>query len=196
MKASTPRPLSGLQPFLRHVRTGHLVHHDEGGESGAQRRQVPGARPDRCSEPGGAEAEEQADAAQQVRDEPGRRVVAFEFGQGPASGQGVVDERHGCQRLQPRRAHGEQAQQAVPRGEVGLAMQVFVVGDGRHAQDGARHREALQHPVSATFCLVRKPFDGGAMGGEKEHGLCHEEGELVGKDGESKRDATPDYCHY
>lgn len=175
-------PLSRLQPFLRHVSAGDLVHHDKGSESGAEGPQVPGVIPDRRGEPGRAEAEQQAGTAEQVGDQSGRRMVAFEFGQGPAFGQRVVDERHGCQRLQPHRTQSEQAQQTVPRGEVGFTVQVFVVGDGCHSQHCTGQAEALQDPVNATFGLVRKPPDGGAVWGEEEYGFCHEEGELVGKE--------------
>lgn len=104
-------------------------------------------------------------------------MVAFEFGQGPAFGQRVVDERHSCHRLQPDHTQREQTQQTVPRGEVGFTVQVFVVKDGCQSQDCTRHTEALQDPVDTTFCLVWKPLDGGAVRGEKEYGFCHEEGE-------------------
>lgn len=156
---STPSPSgSRLQPLLGRVRAADLVHHDEGVEGTAGRGQVPGVLPRRPGEPGRAEAEEQAAAAQQVSDQPGGGVVAFELGQGPALRQGVVDQRHGRQRLQRHCAHGDHAQQAVPRGEVGLAAEVLVVNDGRQAQDGTGHAEALQDPVCAGFRLVWKRF--------------------------------------
>lgn len=122
-------------------------------------------------------------------------MVPFEFGQGPAFGQRVVDERHSCQRLQPHHTHCEQAQQTVPRGEVGFTIQVFVVRDGCQTQDCTGHTEALQDPVNTTFCLVWKPFDGGAIRGEEKYGFCHEEGELVGKEKQLNGAATHEYFH-
>lgn len=104
-------------------------------------------------------------------------MVAFEFGQGPAFGQRVVDERQSCQRLHPRHTHGDQAQQTVPRGEVGFTIQVFVVKDGCQTKESTGHTEALQDPVNTTFGLVWILFYEGAMGGEEEYGFCHEEGE-------------------
>lgn len=104
-------------------------------------------------------------------------MVPFEFGQGPAFGQRVVDERQGCQRLQAHHTHGEQAQQTVPRGEVGFTVQVFVVRDGCYPQECTRRTKTLQDPVDAAFCLVWQLFDRRAMGGENEYGFCHEEGE-------------------
>lgn len=173
--------LSGLQPFFCRVRPADLVHYDEGIESSAECWQVPGVFPDRRSEPCRAEAQEQAATAQQVRDEPGCCMVAFEFGQGPAFGQRVVDERQCCHRLQPHHTHCEQAQQTMPRGEVGFTIQVFVVNDGCQTQDCTGNTEALQDPVSTTFCLVWKLLGEGAVGGEQEYGFCHEEGKLVGE---------------
>lgn len=111
-------------------------------------------------------------------------MVAFEFGQRPAFGQRVVDERHSSHGLQTHYTDCEQAQQTVPGGEVGFTIQVLVVSNGCHAQDCTRHTETLQDPVNTAFCLVGKPFDGGAMGGEEEYGFCHEEGELTGKERE------------
>lgn len=80
---SVPGPCltSGLKPFPGHVGSGDLVHDDEGADGRAECRQVPGVSADRGGEPGGAEAEEEADAAQQVRNDSRRGVVAFEFGQ-------------------------------------------------------------------------------------------------------------------
>lgn len=75
----------------------------------------------------------------------------------------MVNERHSCQRLRHHHTDGEQAQEAVPRGEVGFTVQVFVVGDGSQAQDCTGHTEALQDPVDTAFGLVWQLFDGGGM---------------------------------
>lgn len=171
---------SRSQSLFGHVGVGDLVHQNEGSERRAQRRQVPGVFPHHRREPAGAEAQQQADAAQQVRHQSGSSVVAFQLGQGPAFSQRMVDERHGCQRLQTSHTHGEQAEQAVPGGEVGFAAQVLVVGDGCQTQRCARHAQALQRQVNSNLRLVREGLDGGAVRREDEDGFGHEEGKLVG----------------
>lgn len=87
---------SGLQSFLR-VTSCDLGNHVEGTEDRTQSYKVPRGTFDRCSEPGRAEAKNQADAAQQVRQRPGGSVILFEFSQRPAFGQRVVEEGQCCQ---------------------------------------------------------------------------------------------------
>lgn len=55
---------SGLQSFLRWVTSCDLGHHVEGTEDRTQSYKVPSGTLDGCSEPGRAEAKNQADAAQ------------------------------------------------------------------------------------------------------------------------------------
>lgn len=159
-----------------------MIHYNDSADRGADCCQVPAVPPDRRSEPGGAEPEEQACAPQQEGDEAGRSVVALELGEGPAFGQRVVDQRHGCQRLHTHHAHSDQAQQTVPRGEVGFTVEVFVVGDGTQAQNCTAAADALQDPVDTAFGLVWKLLDEGAVGREEEDGFCHEEAELKEKE--------------
>lgn len=158
-----------------------MVHQNQGSDRGAERRQVPGVLPHRCGEPARAEAEQQAAAAQQVRDQSGSCVVALELRQGPAFGQRVVDERHRSQRLQTGHAHREHAQEAVPGGEVGFAAQVLVVSDGCQTQGCTAHAEALESQVNSNFGLVRERLDRGAVRREEQDGFRHEEGKLVGR---------------
>lgn len=157
-----------------------MVHYDDGAESRAQCCQVPGVVPDRRLEPRGAKPEQQAGTAEQVGDESRRRVVALEFGEGPAFGQRRVDERQRRQGLATDHTDRQQAQQTVPRGEVGFTIQVFVVKDGSQAQNCTEAAEALQGPVNAAFRLVWKSFDDGSMRREDEDGFCHEEAKLRG----------------
>ena len=180
--ALIPSTPSGLQPFLRHVGVCDLAHDHQAAHSGADRCEVPGEPPHGRGEPGGADAQDQAAAAQQVGQQAGRRVVALQPGEGPALDQGGVDQRHGRQTLEPRDADRHQAQQTVPGGEVGLSDQVFVVDYGGQAQDSAGQGQTLQDPVHAHLALACQHPDGGAVGREDEDGFSHEEGELPGKE--------------
>lgn len=165
--------LSGLKPFLGHVGVGDLVHHYKCTDGRAECRQVPGIPTNWPGEPGWAEAQENAATAQQVCDESWRCMVAFEFGQGPALGQRVVDEGHCSHRLKSRHTHSEQPQKTMPRGKVRFIIQVFVVGDGCQAQDCTGRTETLQDPVDTAFGLMWKLFDGGAMWREEEYSFSH-----------------------
>ncbi|CAB1354147.1 unnamed protein product, partial [Coregonus sp. 'balchen'] len=116
-----------------------------------------------------------------------RSRLTLPSSQGPALSQGVVEEGQSGKRLHPYNAHRPQAHQAVPRGEVGLVVQVLVVEDGCQAHSGTAGTEALQDPVDTPLGLVGKLLNGRAMWREEKHSLCHEEGELRGKRGINRR---------
>lgn len=169
-----------LQLFLGGVPGCDLIYHIEGTGNRTPRNEVPGGTLDRCSEPGGAEAENKADAAQQVRDHPSHSVILFEFCQGPTFCQRVVEEGQRCKGLQHRHPQCQHAKDTVPGSQMRFAIQVLVVIDGHYTQDCTRHTETLQDPVKTTFSPVCKPLDGGAMRRENENGFWHEEGKLMG----------------
>lgn len=183
---------SGLQSFLRRVTSCDLVYHVEGTEDRTQSYKVPSGTVDRCSEPGRAEAEKQADAAQQVRQHPSGSVILFEFSQGPAFGQRVVEEGQRCQWLQECHPHRPHAKDTMPGGQMRFAVQMLVVIDGHYTQKGTRDAETLQDPVKLSFRPVCKRLDGGAIRGENEYGFWHEEGKLMG----CKRRQNEGHHHY
>lgn len=146
-KYVTSAPALGLQAFFGHVGVGHLAHDGEGRDGWAQHGDVPRVPPDAGREPGGAGAQQQTRAAQQVSDESCGSVVALQLGQRPAFSQFVVDQRQCCHRLQHHHTHGDHAHQPVPRGEMRLTVQVLVVEDGSESDQGTGHAGTLQDPV-------------------------------------------------
>lgn len=115
-------------------------------------------------------------------------MVTLEFGEGPAFDERRVDERQSCQRLPTDHTDRQQAQQTVPRGEVGFTLQVFVVEDGSQAQSCTEAAEALQDPVNAAFRFVWKSFEEGYVRREDEDGFGHEEAKL--QENETKKYVT------
>lgn len=162
---------SRLQSFFGCKTSCDLVYYIEGTENGTECCKVPGVTLDRCSEPGRAESENKADAAEQVRDHPSGSMILFEFSQGPAFGQRMVEEGQRCQRLQYDHPQCHHAKDTMPGGQMRFAIQVLVGIYGHYTQDCTRHTQALQNPVKTTFSPVCQLFDGGAMRSKNENGF-------------------------
>lgn len=107
-------------------------------------------------------------------------MVALQFGQRPAFGQFGVEERKSSERLQPDDRHRDHTDQPVPRGEVRLVVEVFVVDDGAQTRGRAAEAQTLQDPVQAAFSFVLQLPDGRRVRVEQQDGFGHEKGKLDG----------------
>lgn len=105
-------------------------------------------------------------------------MVALQFGQRPAFGQFGVEERKSSERLQPDDRHRDHTDQPVPRGEVRLVVEVFVVDDGAQTRGRAAEAQTLQDPVQAAFSFVLQLPDGRRVRVEQQDGFGHEKGKL------------------